>query len=59
MILEKSTLSPFGRGSENVVDASYRSGREITASDIGVEEKIDYTLHYSATKTCFQAASSN
>jgi 2OG-Fe(II) oxygenase superfamily len=35
LILQKSTPSPFGRGSENVMDPAYRSGREIPAADIG------------------------
>ena len=36
-ILQNSTPSAFGRGSENVMDPSYRSGREIPAVDIGFD----------------------
>jgi hypothetical protein len=38
LILQNSTPSPFGRGSENVMDPSYRSGREIPAADIGFDK---------------------
>jgi hypothetical protein len=34
IILEKSTPSSFGRGTETVLDPSYRNGREIPAADI-------------------------
>ena len=37
VILEKSTPSSFGKGSETVLDPSYRSGREIYAKDIGMK----------------------
>jgi hypothetical protein len=35
LLLQNSTPSPFGRGSEDVMDPAYRSGREIPAADIG------------------------
>ncbi|KAF8812934.1 hypothetical protein BYT27DRAFT_6399752 [Phlegmacium glaucopus] len=40
VILEKSVQSSFGRGSETVLDPSYRSGREILAQNITLENKI-------------------
>jgi 2OG-Fe(II) oxygenase superfamily len=39
VILEKSIPSPFGKGSQTVLDPSYRSGREIHGEDIDVKSK--------------------
>jgi len=44
VILEKSTESSFGRGSETVLDPSYRRGREIPAADIGINDDIQNML---------------
>jgi 2OG-Fe(II) oxygenase superfamily len=38
LLLQKSTLSSFGRGDKTVTDPAYRSGREIPATNIGFED---------------------
>ncbi|KDR67008.1 hypothetical protein GALMADRAFT_20872, partial [Galerina marginata CBS 339.88] len=43
----------FGRGSENVLDLSYRSGREIPAADIGIDNKVQETLLYDVKRFMF------
>ena len=40
VILEKSIPSSFGKGSETVLDSSYRSGREIHREDIGFNASV-------------------
>jgi hypothetical protein len=40
-IMEKSAISPFGKGDKTVVDLDYRNGREIVASDVVVGGKRD------------------
>jgi hypothetical protein len=36
VILEKSTVSSFGKGDETVLDTTYRNGREISGADIEI-----------------------
>ena len=42
VMLEKSIPSPFGKGSETVLDPLYRSGREIHGKEIG----LNYTEYF-------------
>ena len=52
LILQKSTPSAFGRGSETVLDPSYRNGREIPAASIGfktVDVMNDLEEHVNST----------
>src|SRR5262245_35847595 len=37
--MEKSSVSPFGKGEKTVVDLDYRNGREIVASDVTIGHK--------------------
>jgi hypothetical protein len=41
VILEKSTISSFGKGERTVTDLEYRNGREILGADIGMEKNHD------------------
>ncbi|KDR67005.1 hypothetical protein GALMADRAFT_258670 [Galerina marginata CBS 339.88] len=53
VILDKSAQSSFGRGSETVLDPSYRSGQEIPAADIGINHKIPDALLYDVKRLMF------
>jgi hypothetical protein len=46
IILQNSTPSSFGRGSENVMDPSYRSGQEIPAIKLEFGDTIGEVLAY-------------
>ncbi|KDR71957.1 hypothetical protein GALMADRAFT_102114 [Galerina marginata CBS 339.88] len=53
VILDKSSQSSFGRGSKNVLDESYRSGREIPAADIGINNEVQEMLLYDVNTFMF------
>ena len=53
VILEKSVPSPFGRGSETVMDPTYRSGREIHANDIKLENHTHRAALYDIATAMF------
>jgi hypothetical protein len=52
-ILEKSIPSSFGKGSETVLDPSYRSGRGIHGETIGLTGDIAGSALYNAKKIMF------
>ncbi|KDR65933.1 hypothetical protein GALMADRAFT_81366, partial [Galerina marginata CBS 339.88] len=53
VILEKSAQSSFGRGPETVLDPSYRSGREIPAANIGMNNKNQAIILYDVKRFMF------
>ena len=53
LILEKSVPSSFGKGSETVLDPSYRSGREIHGENIGLTDDIAGQVLYNVKRIMF------